>query len=385
MKKIPRLCCLLLCVLLIVSLLASCTPEEQPEPVDEPGGEVPAPFKIGIVTGTVSQGEDEYRAGEQMKERYGDRVIHVTYPDNFMAEQETTIGQIAGLASDPDVKIIAICQGVPGTAAAIDQIRQTRDDIIIVVVSPHEDPAMIDKKADLALDVNNLARGAAIVRLANAMGATKLLHYSFPRHMSMELLATRRQQMEEECERLGMEFIFVTAPDPMGPDGIPGAQKFILEDVPRQVEQHGKDIAVFSTNCGMQEPLITAALEHGAIFPEQCCPSLTHGYPGALGLDVSGIAGDMPKIVAAIEEKIVEKGGAGRFATWPVPINMALLRGGIELAILALEGEAELTNMEDISRILEQETGVSVELQRYSEDGNLFLALVGSVIFGLDN
>ncbi|HHT85942.1 MAG: DUF3798 domain-containing protein [Bacillota bacterium] len=385
MKKIPRLCCLLLCVLLIVSLLASCTPEEQPEPVDEPGGEVPAPFKIGIVTGTVSQGEDEYRAGEQMKERYGDRVIHVTYPDNFMAEQETTIGQIAGLASDPDVKIIAICQGVPGTAAAIDQIRQTRDDIIIVVVSPHEDPAMIDKKADLALDVNNLARGAAIVRLANAMGATKLLHYSFPRHMSMELLATRRQQMEEECERLGMEFIFVTAPDPMGPDGIPGAQKFILEDVPRQVEQHGKDIAVFSTNCGMQEPLITAALEHGAIFPEQCCPSPTHGYPGALGLDVSGIAGDMPKIVAAIEEKIVEKGGAGRFATWPVPINMALLRGGIELAILALEGEAELTNMEDISRILEQETGVSVELQRYSEDGNLFLALVGSVIFGLDN
>lgn len=385
MKKIPRLCCLLLCVLLIVSLLASCTPEEQPEPVDEPGGEVPAPFKIGIVTGTVSQGEDEYRAGEQMKERYGDRVIHVTYPDNFMAEQETTIGQIAGLAADPDVKIIAICQGVPGTAAAIDQIRQTRDDIIIVVVSPHEDPAMIDKKADLALDVNNLARGAAIVRLANAMGATKLLHYSFPRHMSMELLATRRQQMEEECERLGMEFIFVTAPDPMGPDGIPGAQKFILEDVPRQVEQHGKDIAVFSTNCGMQEPLITAALEHGAIFPEQCCPSPTHGYPGALGLDVSGIAGDMPKIVAAIEEKIVEKGGAGRFATWPVPINMALLRGGIELAILALEGEAELTNMEDISRILEQETGVSVELQRYSEDGNLFLALVGSVIFGLDN
>jgi hypothetical protein len=368
----------------MVPLLASCTPEEEPGPEGEPGAEVPAPFKIGIVTGTVSQGEDEYRAGEQMKQRYGDRVIHVTYPDNFMAEQETTISQIAGLASDPDVKIIAICQAVPGTAAAIDKIRQTRDDIIIVAVSPHEDPAMMDKKTDLALDVNNLARGAAIVRLANAMGATKLLHYSFPRHMSMELLAKRREQMEEECERLGMEFIFVTAPDPTGPDGIPGAQKFILEDVPRQVEQHGKDIAVFSTNCGMQEPLIAAALEHGAIFAEQCCPSPTHGYPAALGLDVSGIAGDMPKIVAAIEEKIIEKGGAGRFATWPVPINMALLRAGIELAIEALEGKAELTNIDDLTRVLEQETGVSVDIQRYSEDGNLFLALVSSVVFGLD-
>lgn len=66
--------------------------------------------------------------------------------------------------------------------------------------------------------------------------------------------------MEEECGNLGLGY-FVTAPDPMGPDGIPGAQKFILEDVPRQVDQHGKNIAVFSTNCGMQEPLITAALE----------------------------------------------------------------------------------------------------------------------------
>ncbi len=382
MKRFTRVSCLFLSLVLALTLLASCTPEKETEP--GPGAETPAPFKIGIVTGTVSQGEDEYRAGEQMKERYGDRVVHVTYPDNFMAEQETTIGQMAGLASDPDIKIIAICQGVPGTAAAIDKIRQTRDDIVIVVVSPHEDAAMMDTKGDLVLDVNNLTRGASIVRLAKEMGAEKFLHYSFPRHMSMELLAKRREQMEEECGNLGLEFIFVTAPDPMGPDGIPGAQKFILEDVPRQVDQHGKNIAVFSTNCGMQEPLITAALETGAIFPEQCCPSPTHGYPGALGLDVSGIAGDMPKIVAAIDEKIVEKGGAGRFATWPVPINMALLRGGIELAILAVEGEAELTNIDDLSKALEKETGVPVELQRYSEEGNMFLGIVGSVVFGKD-
>ena len=26
-----------------------------------------------------------------MVERYGDRVVHVTYPDNFMQEQETFI------------------------------------------------------------------------------------------------------------------------------------------------------------------------------------------------------------------------------------------------------------------------------------------------------
>ena len=54
-------------------------------------------FKIGLVTGTVSQGEEEYRAGEKMAARYPGSVIHVTYPDNFMQEQETTMTQIVRL------------------------------------------------------------------------------------------------------------------------------------------------------------------------------------------------------------------------------------------------------------------------------------------------
>ncbi len=204
---------------------------------------------------------------------------------------------------------------------------------------PHEDPSIIAKKADLSFETDNLSRGKTIIQLAKQMGATHFLHYSFPRHMSMELLAQRRDIMIEECEAQGIEWVFVTAPDPMGPDGIPGAQKFIMEDVPRQVEKYGKDICVFSTNCGMQEPLIKSALDTGAMFAEQCYPSPPHGYPGALGLDVAGMAGDVSKILPAIEDSIVEKGGAGRFATWPVPINMVFLRASVELAMGAVEGK----------------------------------------------
>ena len=74
-------------------------------------------FKIGLMTGTVSQNEEEYRAGQQVAAKYGDRVVHVTYPDNFMNEQETTISQLVGLASDPDVKVIVASQAVPGSIA----------------------------------------------------------------------------------------------------------------------------------------------------------------------------------------------------------------------------------------------------------------------------
>jgi hypothetical protein len=70
-------------------------------------------FKIGLVTGTVSQGEDEYRGAENVLRRYGNEIIHVTYPDKFMQEQETTIARIVELAYDPEVKAIVICQGVP--------------------------------------------------------------------------------------------------------------------------------------------------------------------------------------------------------------------------------------------------------------------------------
>src|SRR5690625_4963784 len=150
-------------------------------------------FKIGIVTGTVSQGEEEFRAAENFVAKYGaNNIKHITYPDKFSQEQETTIAQIAGLATDEDIKAIVICQAVPGTAPAIDKIRETRDDILFVAGEPHEDPDTIASRADIILSPDQLKRGDFIVDTANEMGAKTFVHYSFPRHMSMELLSQRR-------------------------------------------------------------------------------------------------------------------------------------------------------------------------------------------------
>ena len=181
-------------------------------------------FKIGLATGTVSQGEDEYRGAEAAITKYPDMIKHVTYPDNFMQEQETYIAQIAGLAADEDVKAIVVNQGVPGTVAAIRRVKQTRPDMLFIIGEPHEDPPMIEPVADVCLIPNNPARGETIPQVAHKMGATKLLHYSFPRHMSYVQLSERRDIMKAECEKLGMEFIFVNSPDPMGEGGLPAAR-----------------------------------------------------------------------------------------------------------------------------------------------------------------
>nr|WP_187350965.1 DUF3798 domain-containing protein [Capillibacterium thermochitinicola] len=340
-------------------------------------------FKIGLITGTVSQNEDEYRGAEAAIAKYPGLIKHVTYPDNFMQEQETFIAQVTGMAADPEIKAIVINQAVPGTVAAIRRVRETRPDMIFIAGEPHEDPPLVEPVVDVTLIPNQPARGKTIPQLAKEMGAKALLHYSFPRHMSYAQLAERRDLMKEECEKLGIEFVFVNAPDPMGEGGIPAAQQFILEDVPRQVAQYGKDIALFSTNCAMQEPLIAAALQTGAIFPEQCCPSPTHGYPGALALEITDeIKGNFPAILKAIDKKIVEMGRGGRFATWPIATGYLHSIGGVEIAKLALEGKLDLNDIDAVSKVLSEVADTEIVMTRLSDNGNFYMYVGDSYIFG---
>ena len=84
-------------------------------------------WKIGIMTGTVTQGEEEFRAAQEVLAKYGpEHVILMTYPDKFMDEQETTIANMVSMASDPDVGALIICQAVPGTSPGIDAKRAQR-------------------------------------------------------------------------------------------------------------------------------------------------------------------------------------------------------------------------------------------------------------------
>ncbi|WP_053956161.1 DUF3798 domain-containing protein [Inediibacterium massiliense] len=330
-------------------------------------------WKIGIMTGTVSQNEEEYRAAEKVQQKYGkDKVLLQTYPDQFMKEQETVVTNVMSMASDPDVKAIIIVQGIPGTSAAIDKVREMRDDILFIIGTAGEDPAMIASKADVVFQMDELGMGKAVIEQAKKQGATKFVHYSFPRHMSYALLAARRDLFRENCEKLGLEFIEATAPDPTGDAGVSGAQQYILEDVPRKVQEYGKDTAFFATNCSMQEPLIKSILEQGAIFPQQCCPSPYHGYPGALGIEIpEDKKGDIDFIVQEIKTKISEKDGTKRFSTWPVPMNMMFVEAGTEYALEYIKGNTKgKVDMEKIQKCFEDYANSNMHIQVYTDTEN---------------
>ena len=118
--------------------------------------------KVAIVTNTVSQNEEEYRSAQEMVKKYGDRIVHVTWPDNFMAEQEQMVSIVAKLAYDPEIKALIINQAVPGTNAAVDKLLETRKDIFIVYATPQENPPDVAARAQLIIQPDELGMGDAI-------------------------------------------------------------------------------------------------------------------------------------------------------------------------------------------------------------------------------
>ena len=118
-----KLLCLALAAMLCLALAACAVAE--------------GTWKIAILTGTTSQGEEEFRAAERAQKADPEHIITDTYPDNFMAETETTISKLVAFASDPDVKAIVMCQAVPGAKAAFDKIRAMgRDDMLLIAGVP---------------------------------------------------------------------------------------------------------------------------------------------------------------------------------------------------------------------------------------------------------
>ena len=319
---------------------------EAEAPAEEAGEE----FHIGIVTGSVSQSEDDRRGAEAFQAKYGEEnVILAVYPDNFPEEQETTIQTIVNLADDPLMKAIIVNQAVPGTTEAFRRIKEKRSDIICIAGESHEDLPEIGSAADLVVNNDFVARGYLMIRTAHELGCDTFVHISFPRHMSYETMSRRVAVMQAACEEFGMTFAMETAPDPTTDVGVPGAQAYILEHVPEWIDKYGTNSAYFCTNDAHTEPLIKQLLEYGGYFIEADLPSPLMGYPGALGIDLTAEAGDFQKILQKVEAAIVEKGGAGRFGTWAYSYGYTVSAGLAEHARNVILGTSELNDIDAIS------------------------------------
>ena len=369
-----KLLCLALAAMLCLALAACAVAEGN--------------WKIAILTGTTSQGEEEFRAAERAQKADPEHIVTDTYPDNFMAETETTISKLIAFASDPDVKAIVMCQAVPGAKAAFDKIRAMgRDDMLLIAGVPQEDPAVIAEAADIVMYADEIKQGDSIMETCANWGIDVFIHYSFPRHMAMELIVGRHDLMVENAEALGIEFVDVTAPDPTAEAGATASQQFILEDVPQQLAKYeGKKVAFFTTNCGMQEPLQAAILDQpNAYYPQPCCPSPYHAFPASLGLEIQA-GGDDTEALKAIAAVLKEHNALGRYSTWPSPVNMSIIDVSVEYAKKWIAGE--ITSKNDgaaIAAMFEEKAPGAIVSNYTNADGqtfdNYYTVLLGAVDF----
>ncbi len=312
-------------------------------------------YHIGIVTGSVSQSEDDLRGAEAFQALYGaDMVKLAVYPDNFTEELETTIQTIVNLSDDPLMKAIIVNQGVPGTAEAFRQIKERRPDILCLAGESHEDLPVIGAAADLVSNNDFVSRGYLIIKSAHDLGCDTFVHISFPRHMAYETMSRRVAIMRRTCELFGMKFVLETAPDPTTDVGIAGAQAYILEKVPEWVEKYGKNAAYFCTNDAHTEPLLKQLMAYGGYFIEADLPSPLMGYPGALGLDLTAEAGDFEAILAKVEDAVVKAGGAGRFGTWTYSYGYTVSAGLAQHAKNVIDGKSTLLDIDDLSAAFAQ-------------------------------
>ncbi|MCI8574758.1 MAG: DUF3798 domain-containing protein, partial [Oscillibacter sp.] len=192
----------MLLALAMVLSLAACSGDSNPpasgggdqsQPSGDGGGEDAGDnYHIGIITGSVSQSEDDRRGAEAFQAKYGeDRIKLAIYPDNFTEEMETSIQTILNMSDDPDMKAIIVNQAVPGTTEAFRQIKERRPDIICIAGEPHEDLPEIGSAADLACTSDFVSRGYLVIRAAHELGCDTFVHVSFPRHLAYESMSRR--------------------------------------------------------------------------------------------------------------------------------------------------------------------------------------------------
>ncbi|MDR1045432.1 MAG: DUF3798 domain-containing protein, partial [Candidatus Adiutrix sp.] len=362
---------------------------------DHAGSETPPlDFHLGLMTGTGSQSLEELRGAMEILRLYGDvdqggAVRHVTYPDNFMTDIETTISRILELADDPLMKVIVVNQAVPGTAEAFRRIKSTRPELILIAGESQEDMNLIASAADLVVTSDFISRGYLIPYAARKLGAKTFMHISFPRHMIDESMARRRAIMEQACNDLGIRFVFENVPDPMGDLGVEGARQYIEKKFPEWIARYGPETVFFCTNDAQTEPLIRQIAAHGGFFVEADLPSPRLGYPEALNINLTGDPADGAAILKKVEEAVVKAGAGGRMGTWAYSFGYCQTAGLAEFGKLVAQGRAGLSDSRALLACYSRfSPGASwngrpyTDVQQRTRIDNYFLVYQDTYIFG---
>ena len=322
--------------------------------------------KIALITNSRIASEVEYESGVAVSKKYGrDRVVHVTWPASYFYDQQGMIDVVTALGSDPDIKAIIINQTLPGTNAAIDKLKETRNDIFVAYIIPQDDFADSVKNANLLLDLDLRGIGPSAVRQAKTLGARTFVYYSIQPIAGGSPMNNNIDLIEQECAKVGIEFIETPIPHPYDELGLNGSIEAMRKDVDSKIVEYGKDTAFFVMREFLDQALLEIVMEAGAINPHLA--RLGDFYVGSLALALDLTIGekyDIEEVIAQERVLLAEKNMLGRISSWPVKYPVALTVASADYAVKWINGEVprEGIDREILTQLMSDYVGVQTYL-----------------------
>ncbi len=206
-----------------------------------------AKYHIGVVTGTVSQSEDDLRGAEQLIKEHGvgqgrrddpahhlSRRLHVPAGDlHLLRRLPGRRPAHEGHRHQPGhPRHHRSLQARPGQAARHPAARRRA-----ARGSPgHRSPPPTWRSTTTSSPAATPSSGPP-----SSWAPRPSCTSPSPGTCPTRPWAAAGRSWKQACKDLGLKFAFETAPDPTSDVGVAGAQQFILEKVPQWIQKYGKD------------------------------------------------------------------------------------------------------------------------------------------------
>lgn len=336
--------------LLVLALLVaaiSCSPENAAPRTPESQPSSVAPFHVGIITGPGIGAEDGREATSALlatlgASESGGYIHHLDLSGAQSQDWAARLGEaVTLLAADPLARAIIVCPAPAGTARVFEEARTSGLTLPLLAALTEDDALALEASATMIVDVDNARRGYTLAWTLRELGVTTLVGIRSAGRKGAGTIndapALLKSAMKAAAD-FGLEVVDLEVQASPASQTATARQRFVLETVPALVARHGAATAFMADDHTGSDALVKRTLQEGGFVPGTTYPS-PRVLATAIGLPVP----TYPALLKSVEQALIEKGGTGRYGTWPYGAAYAMTTG---LAGYAIRNENSALTMD---------------------------------------
>jgi hypothetical protein len=348
-----RLASLAALVALSISTAIACGPSPDSKAEARASAEPALKWTVLIVTGAEDVSPDEWRRAKALAGGNGSapgnvQVVHAEIPADKWRRQADVAQSIAEFADKAGARAIIVAPSPRGTVNGVAAAKEANPDLVAVLVEPIENPIMVQRVADLALNVDYLQRPYALFQAARKAGAASIVDVVNPAGEGYEPFDRKRLALEFAAEEAGVPLVRLR----VSPNAKKGetVEDFLARELPAALEAAGEPTWISFDRGLPAASLYSAIRDRRAFVIEEDIPSISEGLCVALGLDpASRWQADAYK---AVEKAAIALGAAGRFGAWIRGWGETAIDAAVAHLAAVFDGKARVDSIDSVASAL---------------------------------